>query len=146
MQFYTSKRGFSLVELMIVVTIICVIAAIAIQTMRDTSQDNAAAASTTAAALALENEGDGGNKELTSTHYFQSYDYSTVTTVGSHSWVPINHGFWEATMPNEILNLLSGFEKEMGVIITNWKMFDNGRGVGGGIHLYGIWVDHKPAG
>ena len=102
MHFYTIRRGFSLVELIIAVGIICaVIAAFVMIRIHETKERKR-------------------KEALPPTYYLQSFDYSTETTDGSRSWIPINHGFWEAAMPNEILNLLHDFEEKMGVIITGW--------------------------
>lgn len=74
----------------------------------------------------------------------QAINFSSVTTVGNRSYVPLNLMGNAAKNHQTILNILKKFEDEKKVEITNWKISDRQFAHTTQEFTYGLWIDHKP--
>ncbi|MDD5109996.1 MAG: hypothetical protein PHI63_02145 [Patescibacteria group bacterium] len=71
------------------------------------------------------------------------YDLSAVTTVGNHSYIPLNLSGPAAVHVKEILGVVDAFEQAHAELVVG--IFDDeSRQDGMNSHLYGLWVHHRP--
>lgn len=74
-------------------------------------------------------------------------DFSSVETVGNHSYLPINRGVNADSMASEILRMLDAFEKfHPELKVTSWSIEKQQDAYLTGRYVYGLWVNHEPIG
>ena len=75
----------------------------------------------------------------------QSLSWSTVTTIGNHSYLPINKYGTPYDYRVEILQVLGEFEKQhLEFQVTSWSVDKQQAAHGVSSYIYGLWIDHKP--